>query len=137
MRSLVLAVFAAAVAFAFGLPGTPSVPDVPDVEIPDIQIPGMELLDQVQVKLDGLLEQTEVLRTAIPDLAVLDQLSVKLEELRDTDEEMASLQAEVDALRGELLEARAAITAVTDQIDSEVSVLRETVDQFTAGLPIN
>ena len=134
MKSLLIIGFAVCTALAFGVP---DVPDVPDADIPDIEIPGMELLDEVQVKLDGLVSQTDELRTLIPDLAALDNVSAKLEELRDTDPEMAELQAEIDALRGELVSAREQITSITDEIDAEVSTIRTTVDQFTEGLPVN
>jgi len=137
MRSLFLTAFAVCTALAFGVPGVPDVPDVPDVELPDIQIPGMELLDEVQVKLDGLITETDALRDLIPDLGVLDELSVKLDELRDTDPEIAELQARVDALRGELVTAREQIQSVTDELDSQVNTIRTTVNDFTAGLPIN
>lgn len=134
MRSLIALAFAACTAMAFGVP---DVPDVPEADLSSIEIPGMDLLDQVQEELDGLIAQTDTLRNLIPDLAVLDELSMKLEELRDTDPELASLQAEVDALRDQLVDARAQITAVTDEIDSEISTIKATVDEFTAGLPVN
>ncbi|MCD4706883.1 MAG: hypothetical protein K8S62_04010 [Candidatus Sabulitectum sp.] len=133
MRSIYMLVLIAGMALAFGVPG---VPDVPDTEIPDFEIPGMELLDEVQLKLDGLLSETDALRNMIPDLAVLDELSLKLEELRDTDPELEALQAEVDALRNELVEARVEITAISDGFTAEVSSMKAVVDEFTAGLPI-
>lgn len=132
MRSIFLLVLIAGMAMAFGVP---SAPDVPDAEISDFEIPGMELLDEIQVKLDGLISDTDVLKDMIPDLAVLDELSLKLEELRDTDPELEALQAEVDALRDELVAARAEMTAVSDGLIAEVSSMKAIVDEFTAGLP--
>lgn len=137
MKPLVIALALAGCALSFGVPGVPDVPDVPEVEVPDIRIPGMELLDQLQVKLDGLLGETDGLRELIPDLAVLDDLSLKLSELRDTDPEAARLQEELDGLRGELVSARARIQEVSDEIRAEVGAMKSTVDQFTEGLPIN
>jgi chromosome segregation ATPase len=130
MRVVLTLVLISSAAMAFG------VPDVPETEIPDVEIPGMELLDEVQVKLDGILDETTSLREVVPDLTVLDRLSVKLEELRDTDTELESLQAEVDALRNELVDARAEIQAVSDNLESEIGAVKTTVDEFTAGLPI-
>ncbi|HPJ29182.1 MAG TPA: hypothetical protein PLM22_09630, partial [Candidatus Sabulitectum sp.] len=75
MKPILITAFTVCTAMAFGVPG---VPDVPDADIPEIEIPGMELLDEVQMKLDGLIAQTDTLRNIIPDLAVLDDLSVKL-----------------------------------------------------------
>lgn len=133
MRSLILTALVACSAMAFGVP---DVPDVPEGDLPDIEIPGMELLDEVQVKLDGIVEETDALRGLIPDLAVLDELSVKLAEMRDTDPEAEALQAEVDALRAELVAAREEIQAITDELDAEIGAVKTTVDNFTAGLPI-
>ena len=133
MRFLLTLAFVAGIALGFGVPG---VPDVPDVDIPEFEIPGMELLDDIQVKLDGLLDKTGSLGTLIPDLAVLEDLSVKLEELRDTDPEIAELQAEIDALRGELVSARDEIMVISDELEAELGTIRTTVDEFTEGLPI-
>ena len=133
MKTIFLLALVAGTAVAFGVPGAP---DVPDVDVPDIEIPGMELLDEVQLKLDGLLSETDALRDMIPDLTVLDELSLKLEELRDTDPEIAALQAEVDALRNELVGVRDEMQAISDNLNSELGTLKATVDEFTAGLPI-
>ncbi len=119
-------------ASAFAIPG---VPDVPGLEIPDIRIPGMELLDELQEKLDGLIAETDVLCGLIPDLAVLDDLSAKLTELRDTDPEMAELQVELDALRERLVSARAVIQAYSDRVQAELGSLKTVVDDFSEGLP--
>lgn len=132
MRSIYLLALIAGIAMAFGIP---DVPEVSETEIPDFEIPGMELLDEIQLKLDGILSETDALREMIPDLAVLDELSTKLEELRDTDPELEALQVEVDALRGELIGVRAEMQAISDNLESEVGTVKATVDEFTAGLP--
>ena len=135
--SIVLAVviFAGQV-LAFGVPDTPDVPDVPDVEVPEIEIPGLDLLDGVQSTLDEVIGSTENLRGILPELGTLDELSAKLDELTDMDPEIASLQAELDALRGELVAARDEIQAVVDTIDSEIAEVKTTIDTFVDGLPI-
>lgn len=130
MRSLYLLAFVAGVALAFGVPG------VPDVDVPDFEIPGMELLDEVQLKLDGILAQSEALRDMIPDLAVLDELSLKLEELRDTNPEFEALQVRLDVLRDDLSGVKAEMDAITDNLDSEIGTVKATMDEFTEGLPI-
>jgi len=128
----VIALFAGSV-LAFGVPGTP---DVPDVEIPDIEIPGMDLLDEVQIKLDEVISSTDVLGELIPALTTLDNVSAKLEELRDTDPEIAALQAELDELRGELAFARDEIQAISDNLNAEIGTIRDTINSFIDGLPI-
>ena len=52
MRTAVsfLIVALAASVMAFGLPDAPDVPDLPDVELPDIGIPGLDILEDLQVK---------------------------------------------------------------------------------------
>jgi len=131
----VITLFAGSV-LAFGVPGAPDVPDVPDVEIPDIEIPGMDLLDEVQAKLDGVIESTDILGELIPALTTLDNVSAKLEELRDTDPEIAALQAELDELRGELTVARDEIQAISDNLNAEIGAIRDTINSFIDGLPI-
>ena len=133
MKFLLSLAFVVSIALAFGVPG---VPDVPEVDIPEIEIPGMELLDEIQVKLDGLLSIADSLGTLIPDLVVLEDLSVKLEELRDTDPEIAELQANIDALHGELVSARDEIMVISDELEAELSTIQTTVDDFTEGLPV-
>ncbi len=133
MKFLLVPVLAVGIALAFGVP---EAPDVPEVDIPDFEIPGMELLDEIQVKLDGLLSTADSLGTLIPDLAVLEDLSLKLEELRDTDPEIAELQAQVDALRAELVSARDEIMVISDELEAELSTIQTTVDDFTEGLPV-
>ena len=132
MRSIYLVALIAGLALAFGIP---DVPDVPETEIPDFEIPGMELLDEIQLKLDGILSETDALREMIPDLTVLDDLSMKLEELRDTDPELEALQVEVDALRNELVRVRSEMQVISDNLDSEIGVVKDKMDVFTAGLP--
>lgn len=133
MKPLMIIIFAVGTVMAFGVPG---VPDVPDATIPDFEIPGMELLDDIQLKLDGFILQADTLRNIIPDIAVLDEISVKLEELRDTDPEVASLQAEIDSFRDELVSARSEMQAISEDLQAEAGTLQETVDEFRAGLPI-
>ena len=133
MKFLLVPVLVASIALAFGVPG---VPDVPETGIPDFEIPGMELLDEIQVKLDGLLSTADSLGTLIPDLMVLEDLSVKLEELRDTDPEIAELQVKIDALREELVSARDEIMVISDELEAELSTIQTTVDDFTEGLPV-
>ncbi len=106
-RFLLAAVIPAGCAMAFGVPSVPDMPDIPDADISDIEIPVMELLDEVQVKLNGILSETDTLRTLIPDLAALNDFLVKLEELRYTDTELPEIQRVIDRLCSELEDAQA------------------------------
>ena len=138
MRSFVLTVLmlcAGSVA-AFGVPGAPDVPDVPDTDIPEIEIPGLEILDGIQLKLDELIAVTDSLVWLIPELSALDDVSLKLEELRETDPDIIGLQAEIDALRYELVEARLEIQSISDNINGEIGEVRTSIDTFRDGLPI-
>jgi hypothetical protein len=126
----------AALAMAFGLPDAPDVPDVPDVEIPEIEIPGLDILDGIQVQLDELITATDSLKWLIPELSALDEVSAKLEELRDTDPDIIGLQEQIDDLRAELLVARDEIEAVTSVITDDVQEMRSSIDTFVEGLPI-
>jgi hypothetical protein len=126
----------AACAMAFGMPDTPDVPDVPDVEVPEIDIPGLEILDQVQVQLDELISATDSLKWLIPELSALDEVSAKLEELRETDPDIIGLQESIDELRAELVVARDEIEAVTSGITDDVDEMRTSIDTFVDGLPI-
>jgi hypothetical protein len=123
-------------AFAFGLPDTPDIPDVPGVEIPDIQIPGLEILDGIQAQLDELISATDSLKWLIPELSALDDVSAKLEELRDTDPDIIGLQEQIDALRSELVVAREEITDISDALTGDVQEMRASIDTFVDGLPI-
>ncbi len=62
MKPILITAFAVCTAMAFGVPG---VPDVPDADIPEIEIPRMELLDEVQRKLDGPIAQTDTPQTVL------------------------------------------------------------------------
>lgn len=123
----------AAGAMAFGMP---DVPDVPDVDLPDIEIPGLDILDNIQVQLDELISATDSLKWLIPELDALDAVSAKLEELRDTDPDVIGLQEEIDALRAELTVAREEIESVTGVITEDIQDVRSSLDTFVEGLPI-
>lgn len=133
MKFLLVPALVVSIALAFGVPG---VPDVPDVDIPEFEIPGLEMLDEIQVKLDDLLGAADELGTLIPDLMVLEELSAKLDEYQDTDPEIAELQAKIDSFRGELVAARDEIMVISDELESELGTIQTTVDDFTEGLPI-
>lgn len=138
MRSIILTVLmlcAGSVA-AFGVPGAPDAPDVPDADIPDIEIPGLEILDGIQLKLDELIAETDSLKWLIPELSVLEEVSVKLEELKETDPDVIGLQAEIDALRAELVDARSEIQMISDNINGEIGEVKTSIDTFRDGLPI-
>lgn len=122
------------VSFAFGLPDTP---DVPDADIPEIEIPGLDILDGIQLQLDELIASTDSLVWLIPELSVLDDVSAKLEELRETDPDVIDLQEEIDSLRGELLVAKSEIEAVRDAITGDIEEVRSCLDTFTEGLPVS
>ncbi len=137
MRILILTVLmlcAGSVA-AFGVPGVPDAPDVPDADIPEFEIPGLEILDSINLQLEELIAATDSLEWLIPELSALEEVSVKLEELRDTDPDVIGLQAEIDALRGELVEARSEIQAVSNSINNEIGEVKASIDTFREGLP--
>ncbi|MFO8183584.1 MAG: hypothetical protein R6U39_05365 [Candidatus Aegiribacteria sp.] len=119
-------------AMAFGMP---EVPDVPGVEVPDFEIPGMSILDDIQLQLDELVTATDSLKWLIPELAALEDVSAKLEEMRETDPDVIGLQEELDQLRAELEAARGEIEAVTSVITDDVEQMRSSLDAFTEGLP--
>lgn len=119
-------------AMAFGMP---DVPDVPGVEVPEFEIPGLSILDEIQVQLDELVAATDSLKWLIPELAALDEVSVKLEEMRETDPDVIGLQEELDELRAELEAARGEIEAVTSVITEDVEQMRSSLNAFTEGLP--
>lgn len=136
MRIIMLAVLmlSAGSLMAFGVP---DVPDVPDVDVPDIEIPGLDILDGIQVQLNELIASTDSLVWLIPELSALEDVSLKLEELRETDPEIAGLQAEIDALRGELLGARAQIEEISLRINSDIGAVTSSLNTFVEGLPIS
>ncbi len=115
--------------------GVPDVPDVPDTDLPEIDIPGLDILDGIQVQLDELVSVTDSLQWLIPELSALDDVSAKLEELRETDPDVIGLQEELDALRAQLVDARAEIEEVTGSINDEVESVRSSLDTFVDGLP--
>jgi len=119
-------------AFAFG--GL-DVPDVPDTDLPEIEIPGLDILDGIQVQLDEIAALTDSLEWLIPELIVLDDLSEKLTELRETDPDIIGLQEDLDALRAELVSARSEIMVISDGITEPVAEVRESLDAFMDGLP--
>lgn len=133
MRKFALSVIVfVAGAMAFGMP---DVPDVPDVEVPEFDIPGLGILDEIQVQLDELVAATDSLKWLIPELAALEEVSLKLEEMRETDPDVIGLQEELDALRAELEVARDEIEAVTSVITDDVQQVRSSLNAFTEGLP--
>ena len=117
--------------------GMPDVPDVPDTDLPEIEIPGLDILDGVKTELDGLSETTSGLTGLIPELSVLDEVSLKLAELRETDPDIIGLQEQIDALRAELVDARAQIEAVTTQINQDIQEVTSSIDTFVEGLPVS
>ncbi len=119
-------------AFAFG--GL-DVPDVPDTDLPEIEIPGLDILDGIQAQLDEIAALTDSLEWLIPELIVLDDLSEKLTELRETDPDIIGLQEDLDALRVELVSARSEIMEISDGITEPVTEVRESLDAFMDGLP--
>ena len=119
-------------AFAFG--GL-DVPDVPDTDLPEIEIPGLDILDGIQVQLDEIAALTDSLEWLIPELIVLDDLSAKLTELQETDPDIIGLQEDLDALRAELVSARSEIMEISDGITAPVTEVRESLDAFMDGLP--
>ena len=119
-------------AFAFG--GL-DVPDVPDTDLPEIEIPGLDILDGIQDQLDEIAALTDSLEWLIPELIVLDDLSEKLTELRETDPDIIGLQEDLDALRVELVSARSEIMEISDGITEPVTEVRESLDAFMDGLP--
>ena len=119
-------------AFAFG--GL-DVPDVPDTDIPEIEIPGLDILDGIQAELDEVFALTDSLRWLIPELYVLDDVSAKLTELRETDPDIIGLQEDLDALRAELVSARSEILEISDGITEPVEEVRASLDAFMDGLP--
>ncbi len=121
---------------AFGVPGAPDVPDVPDADIPDIEIPGLEILDGIQLQLEELIAVTDSLEWLIPELSALEEVSAKLEEIRETDPDVIGLQAEIDALRAELVDARSEIQTISDTINGEIGEVKASIDTFLDGLPI-
>ncbi|MEN8208647.1 MAG: hypothetical protein ABFR50_05270 [Candidatus Fermentibacteria bacterium] len=131
-KCVVVLVILVSGAFAFG--GL-DVPDVPDTELPEIEIPGLEILDGIQVQLDEINVIADSLQWLIPDLAILDDLSLKLTELRETDPDVIGLQEELDALRAELVSARSEIQEISDSITEPVAEVRESIDSFMDGLP--
>ena len=134
MKFFVIAVIALpAAVLAFG---TPDIPDVPDADIPEIEIPGLDILDQVQVELNELIAATDSLTWLIPELATLDEVSAKLEELRETDPDVIGLQEDLDALRAELTEAREELVEVQSLLTDDINEVNESLDTFMEGLPI-
>ena len=119
-------------AFAFG--GL-DVPDVPDTDLPEIEIPGLDILDGIQVQLDEIAALTDSLEWLIPELIVLDDLSEKLTELRETDPDIIGLQEDLDALRADLVSARSEIMEISDGITEPVAEVRASLDSFMEGLP--
>ncbi len=120
-------------AFAFG--GLPDAPDVPDVQVPEIEIPGLDILDGIQIQLDELIAATDSLEWLIPELSALDGVSAKLEELRETDSDVIGLQEELDALRAELVVARSDLLVISDEITGPVEEMRASLTAFREGLP--
>jgi|GEM_PF-2476564 len=129
-------------AFAFG--GL-DVPDVPDTDLPEIEIPGLDILDGIQAELDEVFALTDSLRWLIPELYVLDDVSAKLTELRETDPDIIGLQEELDALRAELVSARSEILEISDGITEPVQETAPTQEQEdkppafvcrTCGMPL-
>ena len=134
MKFFVIAVIALpAAVLAFG---TPDIPDVLDADIPEIEIPGLDILDQVQVELNELIAATDSLTWLIPELATLDEVSAKLEELRETDPDVIGLQENLDALRAELTEAREELVEVQSLLTDDINEVNESLDTFMEGLPI-
>jgi len=132
--STILLLGLAATAVAFGVPDPP---DIPDIDLPDIEIPGLDIIADVQVRLDEIISSTEGLRDLIPELTVLDDVSTKLGELSESEVPgVTELRAEIDLLRAELTDARAEITALTDTIDGEMTEVKTSIDSFMDGLPI-
>lgn len=119
-------------AMAFGMP---DVPDVPGVEVPEFEIPGLSILDDIQVQLDELVAATDSLKWLIPELAALEEASLKLDEIRETDPDVIGLQEELDGLRAELEAAREEIESVTSVITDDVEQMRSSLNAFTEGLP--
>ena len=119
-------------AYAFG--GL-DVPDVPDTDLPEIEIPGLDILDGIQVQLDEIAAITDSLQWLIPELVVLEDLSAKLTELRETDPDIIGLQEDLDALRIELVSARSEIMEISDGINEPVAEVRASLDAFMDGLP--
>ncbi len=119
-------------AFAFG--GL-DVPDVPDTDLPEIEIPGLDILDGIQAQLDEISALTDSLEWLIPELMVLDDLSAKLTELRETDPDIIGLQEDLDALRAELVSARSEILEISEGITAPITEVRTSLDAFMDGLP--
>lgn len=120
-------------AFAFGLPDAP---DVPDADLPEIEIPGLDILDGIQIQLDELIAATDSLAWLIPDLAALDDVSAKLQEMRETDPDVIGLQEELDALRGELVVSRSEILEISNVITGDIQEVRSSLNAFMDGLPL-
>ncbi|MCD4702570.1 MAG: hypothetical protein K8S24_12010 [Candidatus Aegiribacteria sp.] len=120
-------------AFAFGLPDAP---DVPDAQLPEIEIPGLDILDGIQVQLNELIAITDSLEWLIPDIAALDEVSAKLTELRETDPDVIGLQEELDALRGELVDARSEMAEISSAVTGDIQEVRSSLNAFMDGLPI-
>lgn len=119
-------------AFAFG--GL-DVPDVPDTDLPEIEIPGLDILDGIQAQLDEITALTDSLEWLIPELMVLDDLSAKLTELQETDPDIIGLQEDLDALRAELVSARSEILEISEGITAPITEVRTSLDAFMDGLP--
>ncbi len=121
------------VSFAFGLP---DVPDVPETDLPDIEIPGLDILDGINAQLEELIAATDSLEWLIPELSALEDVSAKLEEIRETDPDIIGLQENIDALRVELVSARAEIAEVTEGLTGDIEEMRTSLDEFRSGLPL-
>lgn len=132
-KTATLMLLSAAGLMAFGVPG---VPDVPDVDVPTIEIPGLDILEGVQIQLEELIAATDSLRWLIPELSALDEVSAKLDELAETDPDVLELQVRVDELRAELVSARSEIESLTGGITEDVETVRTSLDSFVQGLPI-
>ena len=118
-------------AFAFGV----DVPDVPDTDLPEIEIPGLDILDGIQVQLDEISVIADSLQWLIPEIAILDDVSAKLTELRETDPDVIGLQEELDILRAKLVSARNEVQEMSDSITEPVEEVRASIDSFMDGLP--
>lgn len=134
IKSAIILIVLVSSAFAFG--GLPDAPEVPEADLPDIEIPGLEILDGIQVQLDELIAVTDSLAWLIPELSALGEVSAKLEEIRETDPDILGLQEELDALRSELVVARSEILEISGAITADIEEVRSSITTFREGLPL-
>ncbi len=115
--------------------GVPSVPDTPEVPaLPDIEIPGIQVLEDLAVELDELSASLAELETIVPEIGVIDEASAYLRDLSDTEEISEELAGRLETYRTELVEARDRIASVVGDLDSRLDVVRSRVDEVRSEL---